>query len=196
VKTNAKGFTLIELMIAVAITGILASIAVPNYIKYREKAQVAVAITEIRLIEKEIMNYLVDNGELPEDLSAIGMDDIIDPWGRPYNYLRISESDESEDDEAQGNNGNGNGNGNNNGNGNDNGNGNGNNNGNGNGNGNDNDDKGKPRKDHALHPINSDYDLYSGGKDGKSTASLTAKISQNDIIRANNGGYVGLVSNY
>jgi len=34
------------------------------------------------------------------------------------------------------------------------------------------------------------------GKDGKSTAPLTAKISQDDIVRANNGGYVGLVSNY
>ena len=151
---------------------------------------VELAITEMRFIEKEIMNYLVDNGELPEDLSAIGMDDILDPWGRPYNYLRISESDESEDDEAQGNNGNGNNNGNNNGNGN------GNNNGNDNGNGNDNDDKGKPRKDHALHPINTDYDLFSVGKDGKSTAALTAKISQDDIVRANNGRFLGFVSNY
>ena len=50
--------------------------------------------------------------------------------------------------------------------------------------------------DHQLHPINCDYDLYSVGKDGKSEAPLTAKVSQDDIIRANNGGYVGLVSNY
>ena len=167
-----------ELMIGIAIVGILASIATPNYIKFREKARVELAITEMRFIEKEIMNYLVDNGELPEDLSAIGMDDILDPWGRPYNYLRISESDESEDDEAQGNNGNGN------------------NNGNDNGNGNDNDDKGKPRKDHSLHPINTDYDLFSVGKDGKSTAALTAKISQDDIVRANNGRFLGFVSKY
>jgi len=54
----------------------------------------------------------------------------------------------------------------------------------------------KARIDHQLHPINCDYDLYSKGADGKSTAPLTAKISQDDIIRANNGGYVGLVSNY
>jgi hypothetical protein len=57
-------------------------------------------------------------------------------------------------------------------------------------------EKGEPRKDHQMHPINCDYDLYSVGKDGESIAPLTAKVSQDDIIRANNGGYVGLVSNY
>ena len=37
-KTNTAGFTLIEVLIVIAITGIFASIAVPNYIKYKEKA--------------------------------------------------------------------------------------------------------------------------------------------------------------
>jgi general secretion pathway protein G len=55
---------------------------------------------------------------------------------------------------------------------------------------------GKIRKDHSLHPINSDFDLYSMGRDGKSASPLTAKISKDDIIRANDGKYVGLVSGY
>ncbi|MCP5420594.1 MAG: prepilin-type N-terminal cleavage/methylation domain-containing protein [Gammaproteobacteria bacterium] len=56
--------------------------------------------------------------------------------------------------------------------------------------------KGKSRKDGKLNPINSDYDLYSVGKDGKSASPLTAKPSQDDIVRANNGGFIGLASKY
>jgi general secretion pathway protein G len=56
--------------------------------------------------------------------------------------------------------------------------------------------KGQERKDKNLVPINSDFDLYSMGVDGKTTAALTAKNSQDDVVRANNGGYYGLASNY
>ncbi|HNK13786.1 MAG TPA: hypothetical protein PLZ20_04450, partial [Nitrospira sp.] len=60
------------------------------------------------------------------------------------------------------------------------------------GNGSGNASKGKPRKDRFLHPINSDYDLYSMGKDGESVEPLTAKKSHDDVIRANDGSFVGL----
>jgi len=56
--------------------------------------------------------------------------------------------------------------------------------------------KGKARKDHNLVPINSDFDLYSMGKDGASVSPLTAKASRDDIVRANNGRYIGLASKY
>ena len=55
---------------------------------------------------------------------------------------------------------------------------------------------GKLRKDHAQVPVNSDFDLYSKGRDGKSQTPFTAKESRDDIVRANNGRYVGLVSDY
>jgi general secretion pathway protein G len=56
--------------------------------------------------------------------------------------------------------------------------------------------KGNIRKDKNLVPINSDFDLYSKGADGTSTPALTAKDSQDDIVRANDGGYYGLASKY
>ncbi len=56
--------------------------------------------------------------------------------------------------------------------------------------------KGMARKDHSLVPLNSDYDLYSIGRDGKSASPLTAKASRDDIVRANDGGFIGLGSEY
>ena len=52
------------------------------------------------------------------------------------------------------------------------------------------------RKDQNLVPINSDYDLYSLGEDGDSKAPLTARASHDDIIRANNGNFIGLGEDY
>ena len=52
------------------------------------------------------------------------------------------------------------------------------------------------RKDRNLVPINTDYDLYSNGKDGASSPPLTARESRDDIIRANNGQFIGLATDY
>lgn len=52
------------------------------------------------------------------------------------------------------------------------------------------------RKDKNLVPINSDFDLYSKGADGKTVAPLTAPSSQDDVVRANDGRYFGLGANY
>lgn len=56
--------------------------------------------------------------------------------------------------------------------------------------------KGDERKDKNLVPINSDFDLYSMGADGKTAAPLTSASGQDDIVRANDGRYYGLGSNY
>jgi general secretion pathway protein G len=56
--------------------------------------------------------------------------------------------------------------------------------------------RGQARKDHALVPINTDFDLYSMGADGGSSPPLTARQSRDDVVRANNGAFVGLASEY
>jgi general secretion pathway protein G len=45
-------------------------------------------------------------------------------------------------------------------------------------------------------PLNSTFDLYSKGRDGQSQPPLTATASQDDIVRATDGNYVGLASRY
>jgi general secretion pathway protein G len=56
--------------------------------------------------------------------------------------------------------------------------------------------KGQMRKDQNLVPLNTDYDLYSSGKDGNTVPPLTAQASQDDIVRANNGSWLGVAKDY
>ncbi len=55
---------------------------------------------------------------------------------------------------------------------------------------------GQLRKNKNMVPINSDYDLYSIGRDGDSKGPLTSSASQDDVVRANNGRFLGLASDY
>ena len=52
------------------------------------------------------------------------------------------------------------------------------------------------RKDRFLVPINSAFDLYSMGLDGASVAPLAARPSQDDVVVANDGGFIGLAKRY
>lgn len=55
---------------------------------------------------------------------------------------------------------------------------------------------GKARKDKKLAPLNSDFDLYSMGKDGDSQGPLSAKVSRDDIVRARDGKFIGLATDF
>ncbi len=52
------------------------------------------------------------------------------------------------------------------------------------------------RKDGKLNPLNTDFDLYSRGKDGDSKGPLSAKASRDDIVRASDGAFIGLGEDY
>ncbi len=149
-KIGHRGFTLIEIMVSIAIIGTLAAIATPNYIRYRERALIAGVIADFKRIETAAYAFKAYNERFPNTLIEAGLGNPVDPWGKAYVYYPI-------DNVPTGVN---------------------------------------IRKNKALHPVNTDFDLYSVGRDGKSFAPFTAKASQDDIVRANDGAFFGLVADY
>ena len=148
-KHTRLGFTIVELMFALAILAILATIANLLLSSYQESARVARAIAEIRSIQNDITSFQIDNNRLPVDLAEVNWDTRMDPWGHPYQYTNFTTTP-----------------------------------------------KGQWRKDKFLVPINSTFDLWSMGPDGKSVPPLTAKDSKDDIIRANDGSFIGKAGLY
>ncbi|WP_336935059.1 pilin [Vibrio cholerae] len=67
-----KGFTLIELMIVVAVIGVLAAIAVPQYQKYTQKAALATALATATALKTNYEDYVAMSGASPSTASDIG----------------------------------------------------------------------------------------------------------------------------
>ncbi|RFC37999.1 MAG: prepilin-type N-terminal cleavage/methylation domain-containing protein [Candidatus Nitrotoga sp. LAW] len=72
-------FTLVELIVTVAIIGVLAAIAIPAYQDYLDKARTIRAISDIENIGRRLHDYHIDNNNYPASLIEIGADNILDP---------------------------------------------------------------------------------------------------------------------
>ncbi len=155
---RARGFSLVELIIVLAIAGILLAIAIPAVTGYIERSRMAQAETDIADMSTKIKAQERALGFLPDSLSTVKAADgtnidystRLDPWGSPYQYLNLATN--------KGN--------------------------------------GLARKDKKLAPLNSDFDLYSMGKDQQTAASLVNSVSRDDIVRARDGGFIGLASDF
>ena len=189
--SHQKGITLLELIIATAIMSVISMISVSAYSGYIETTKVSQAVSQIRALSFLIDDYAQEYGEYPETLRDIGNQNLKDPWGNPYVYLNLkSDNNEHGSEHSNGNNDD-------------------NKHGSEHSDGiddqHDNEDDnehgeytniGAARKDGNLVPINTNYDLCSFGKDGKSKAPLRAKDSHDDIIYANDGSYIGPASEF
>lgn len=67
-----KGFTLIELMIVVAIIGILAAIAIPAYQDYTARAQVSEAMALVSGLKTPLIEWITGKGAMPGDVGSLG----------------------------------------------------------------------------------------------------------------------------
>ncbi|EMU4864498.1 pilin, partial [Neisseria gonorrhoeae] len=72
-NTLQKGFTLIELMIVIAIVGILAAVALPAYQDYTARAQVSEAILLAEGQKSAVTEYYLNHGEWPKDNGSAGV---------------------------------------------------------------------------------------------------------------------------
>jgi len=76
---NRKGFTLVEIMIVVAIIALLASIAVPNFLRSRKRSQATQVLEDLRLIDAAVDQYAIENNKKKGDTAT---------WADVQKYLK------------------------------------------------------------------------------------------------------------
>ncbi|HGM0291092.1 TPA: pilin, partial [Neisseria gonorrhoeae] len=88
-NTLQKGFTLIELMIVIAIVGILAAVALPAYQDYTARAQVSEAILLAEGQKSAVTEYYLNHGEWPKDNTSAGVASPTDIKGKYVKEVKV-----------------------------------------------------------------------------------------------------------
>lgn len=70
-KKKKKGFTLLELLVVLAILAILIAIAIPVYKSQKEKAAITAHNANVRVLETAVESYRQDKGKLPDDINEL-----------------------------------------------------------------------------------------------------------------------------
>ncbi|HFC7397594.1 TPA: pilin, partial [Neisseria meningitidis] len=89
-NTLQKGFTLIELMIVIAIVGILAAVALPAYQDYTARAQVSEAILLAEGQKSAVTEYYLNHGEWPGNNSSAGVASASDIKGKYVQKVEVN----------------------------------------------------------------------------------------------------------
>jgi general secretion pathway protein G len=90
VALDNRGFTLVELIMVIAIIGVLSLMAIPAYSRLTNLAKNASCKTEIRTIEKSIIAYNLDKGSFPPTGNlGLATTTLKDPWKNDYMYYNI-----------------------------------------------------------------------------------------------------------
>jgi prepilin-type N-terminal cleavage/methylation domain-containing protein len=85
-RGDRTGFTLTELLIVVVIIGILATLALPMFIKSVEKARAGEAVTNLNLIKAAQKIYFLENREFSEDIESLNIESPNDTAPRYFFY--------------------------------------------------------------------------------------------------------------
>lgn len=151
VPRGQRAFTLVELILAIAVIAILAAVGMQSYSSYIDRAKVAQAVSDIGGMQVKIEQFALNNEyRYPDSLDEVGFGGKLDPWKRPYVYVNLNSKA----------------------------------------------GKGDSRRDKHYNPINTDFDLYSIGKDGLTHRSLAQPESQDDVVRALDGKFIGLAKDF
>lgn len=73
---SRRGFTLVEIMIVVAIIALLAAIAIPNFVKSRRQTRLSACINDMRVIDTAIQQYLLANDLADDQYGTVTLLDI------------------------------------------------------------------------------------------------------------------------